>query len=57
MKNWLFLSSYTLFLLSLVIPGIHRKRSDVSDWTRAWKTASDGVNSYMLVNCFCTCLF
>lgn len=34
----------------LVNAGIHRKRSDVSDWTRAWDTASDGVNSYMLVN-------
>ena len=35
--------SYTLFLLSPVNAGIHRKRSDVSDWTRAWKTASDGM--------------
>ena len=48
-------------LFLLLHAGVHRKRSDVSDWTRAWKTSSDGVNSlYMHVNlylCFLTFFF
>lgn len=62
-NSWLCLWSCTLFFFSLLHAGIHRKRSDVSDWTRAWKASSDGVNSlYMHVNlylCFLPffCLF